>query len=147
MGHQVNAYPYTVHKGKDLTSPETSPRDKANTSCIGHEGSTSVLCNDVSATATLNGNETEEAEEQYKPWLVVTRLRGGHKKTKPNSTMKGPTKSVWRQTSHYPLKGTKGYKHVSQEKPKSVGRAHEMHTEPSWAPNSPGPMTKSRMEL
>ena len=68
MGHQVNACPYTMHKGKDLvTSPETSPRDKANTSCIGHEGNTSVLCNDVSATATLNRNETEEAEGQYGP--------------------------------------------------------------------------------
>ena len=44
-----------------------SPKDKADTSCIRHEDNTSVLCNDVSATATLNRNEIEEAEGQYGP--------------------------------------------------------------------------------
>nr|POE46358.1 hypothetical protein CFP56_55218 [Quercus suber] len=148
MGHQVDACSYTVQKGKDLvTLPQMSPRDRANTSCIGHEGSTSVLCNDVSAIAILNRNETEEAKGQYGPWLVVTSKRGGHKGTRPSSIMKGPTKSVWKSTSHYPLKGTKGYKHVSQKEPKSVRWAHEMHTKPSWALNSPGPMTESRIKL
>ena len=95
VGHQVNACLYTVCKGKDLvTTSNMSPSDQIDTSCIGHEESTLALCSVMFATTTSNGSEIEEAEGQYRPWLIVTRKRGGHKGTKPNPTIEGPTKSV-----------------------------------------------------